>query len=116
MLSYIHLVNQETFQVIGLAPIAVHPNFQNKGIGSNLVNNAINKANGLGEALVIVLGHPQFYSRFGFKPSSNFGLKSPFSVPEENFMVKLLTNYLSKYKAEVVYPEAFQSIYIVAKL
>ena len=112
MLSYIHLVNQETFQVIALAPIAVHPNFQSKGIGSTLVN----KANALGEALVIVLSHPQFYSRFGFKPSSNFGLKSPFSVPEENFMVKLLTNYLSKYKAEVVYPEAFQSIYIVAKL
>ena len=110
MLSYIHLVNQETFQVIGLAPVSLHPNFQNKGIGSNLVNNAINKANGLGEALVIVLGHPQFYSRFGFKPSTNFDIKSPFSVPEENFMAKPLTNYLSKYKGEVVYPEAFQSV------
>jgi len=110
MLSYIHLVNQETFQVIGLAPIAVHPNFQNKGIGSALVNNALNKTNALGEALVIVLGHPQFYSRFGFKPSTNFGIQSPFPVPEENFMVKPLSNYLPNYKGEVVYPEAFQEI------
>lgn len=110
MLSYIHLVNQQTFQVIGLAPIAVNPNSQKKGIGSALLNHALNKANTLGEVLVVVLGHPEFYSRFGFKPSINFGIQSPFPVPSENFMVKPLSNYLSKYKGKVIYPEAFHNL------
>lgn len=110
MLSYINLVGEQTFQVIGLAPIAVHPDFQNQGIGSALVNAGLNQANVLGETLIVVLGHSQFYSRFGFKPSVDFGIESPFPVPEDVFMVKSLANYQSKYRGKIVYPESFQSL------
>lgn len=110
MLSYINLVGEQTFQVIGLAPIAVHPDFQNQGIGSALVNAGLNQANVLGETLIVVLGHSQFYSRFGFKPSVNFNIESPFPVPEDVFMVKTLANYQSKYRGKIVYPESFQSV------
>ena len=110
MLSYIHLVGEETFQVIGLAPIAVHPDFQNQGIGSALINAGLNKANVLGEALIVVLGNSQFYSRFGFQPSVDFGIESPFPVPEDAFMVKPLINYHSNYQGKIVYPESFRSV------
>lgn len=110
MFSYINLVGEETLKVLGLAPLAVHPNFQNQGIGSALVNAGLNKANQLGEALILVLGHPEFYSRFGFKPSIDFGIKSPFPVPEEIFMVKPLANYHPKYRGNVIYPASFQNI------
>lgn len=110
MLSYIYLVGEKTFQVLGLAPIAVHPDFQNQGIGSALINAGLNEANLLGETLIVVLGHSQFYSRFGFKPSVDFGIESPFPVPEDAFMVKPLKSYRSKYRGKIVYPESFQSV------
>lgn len=110
MFSYIHLVGEKTFQVIGLAPIAVHPDFQNQGIGSALVNAGLKEANVLRFGLIVVLGHPQFYSRFGFKPSVDFGIESSFPVPEDAFMVKPLTNYHSKYQGNIVYPESFNSV------
>lgn len=110
MLSYIYLVGEETFQVLGLAPIAVHPDFQNQGIGSALINAGLNKGDVLGETLTVVLGHSQFYSRFGFKPSVDFGIESPFPVPEDVFMVKPLKSYCSKYRGKIVYPETFQSV------
>ncbi|MBV6625995.1 MAG: N-acetyltransferase [Rivularia sp. (in: Bacteria)] len=110
MFSYINLVGKETFQVLGLAPVAVHPDFQNQGIGSALINAALDKANQLGESLIIVLGNPHFYSRFGFKPSVDFEIESPFPVPEDAFMVKPLTNYHASYKGKVIYPAAFQNV------
>ena len=57
-------------------------------------------ADTMGEALVVVLGHPQFYPRFGFQPSVNYGIESPFPVPEDVFMVKPLTNYQEKYQGK----------------
>lgn len=108
LLSYIDLVDEEALQVLGLAPIAVHPQFQRQGIGSALVQAGLEKADVLGEALVVVLGYPQFYTRFGFKPSVSYGVESPFPVPENVFMVKPLKNYQQSYKGKVAYPPAFE--------
>lgn len=110
LFSYINLVGAETLQVLSLAPLAVVPKFQKQGIGSTLVQIGLENADNLGEALIVVLGHPQFYSRFGFQPSINYGIESPFPVPEDVFMVKLLTNYQKKYQGKVVYPPAFQEV------
>ncbi len=107
LFSYIHLVSKETLLVLALAPVAVSPQFQSQGIGTGLVQYGLEKADELGEALVIVLGHPSFYSRFGFVQSTYYGIKSPFEVPAEAFMVKPLKNYEIKYTGEVVYPQAF---------
>ncbi|MCP2731998.1 GNAT family N-acetyltransferase [Limnofasciculus baicalensis] len=92
LFSYIDLVGAENWQVLGLAPIAVTPQFQNQGIGSALVQAGLAAAETMGESLVIVLGHTRFYSRFGFEPSVRYGIESPWAVPEEVFMVKLV-NY-----------------------
>jgi putative acetyltransferase len=107
LLSYIDLVGEETLQVLGLAPLAVRPKLQRQGIGSALVLAGLAHADVMGEALVIVLGHPQFYYRFGFKPSVCYGISSPFPVPEDAFMVKQLLHYQDRYRGKVVYPPAF---------
>ncbi|MBD2208162.1 N-acetyltransferase [Calothrix sp. FACHB-1219] len=110
LFSYIDLVGKETLRVLGLAPMAVLPHFQRQGIGSALVKAGLEIANARGESMVIVLGHPQFYNRFGFEPSVNYNIESPFPVPEEFFMVKPLQGYQQNYKGKVIYPPAFATV------
>nr|WP_026104006.1 N-acetyltransferase [Anabaena sp. PCC 7108] len=108
--SYIDLVGKETLSVLGLAPLAVHPEFQKQGIGSTLVKASLEIADTRGDAIVIVLGHPAFYTRFGFLPSVNYQIESPFPVPNDVFMVKILTSDDKKYQGKVVYPPAFNGV------
>jgi len=110
LFSYIDLIGEESLQVLGLAPLAVIPQFQKRGIGSALVEAGLEKADAIKEALVIVLGHPHFYTRFGFEPSVNYKILSPFPVPEDVFMVKPLQNYQERYQGKVVYPPAFLAV------
>jgi len=110
LFSHIDLVGQENLRVIGLAPMAVRPEFQRQGFGSALVRVGLETASSLGESMVIVLGHPRFYSRFGFEPSVIYGIESPFAVPEEFFRVKPLKNYQERYRGKVIYPPAFKEM------
>ncbi|MEH2462213.1 GNAT family N-acetyltransferase [Nostoc sp.] len=110
LFSYIDLVGEETLQVLGLAPLAVNPQFQRQGIGSALIKAGLEIAEAKEEAIVIVLGHPHFYTRFGFQPSVICEIESPFPVPEDVFMVKPLQSYQKKYKGKVVYPAAFDGV------
>jgi putative acetyltransferase len=110
LFSYIDLIGEESLQVLSLAPLAVIPQFQKQGIGSALVQAGLEKADAIKEALVIVLGHPHFYQRFGFQPSVNYKILSPFPVPEDVFMVKPLQSYQERYQGKVVYPPAFLSV------
>lgn len=110
LFSYIDLVNDATNNVLGLAPLAVRSQFQNQGIGSTLVQEGLARANVMGESIAIVLGHPQFYNRFGFKPSVCYEIESPFPVPEDFFMVKTLNRYQDTQKGKVVYPSAFTGV------
>lgn len=110
LFSYIDILGQENWQVLGLAPLAVQPEFQRQGIGSALVRVGLEAASGRGESLVIVLGHPQFYSRFGFESSVGYGISSPFPVPPGSFMVKPLKNYHKRYTGKVIYPPAFNGV------
>lgn len=76
-----------TFAAIGLAPMAVLPEYQNQGIGSQLVREGLKECQRLGHDIVVVLGHPNYYPRFGFAPASLKGLRSEYDVPDEVFMV-----------------------------
>jgi putative acetyltransferase len=78
-------------QPLGLAPMAVSPSHQRKGIGSALVRAGLAACRQLECEAVVVLGHPQFYPRFGFRPASHFGLRSEYDVPDEVFMAMELT-------------------------
>lgn len=75
------------FIALGLAPMAVHPKHQRKGIGSELVRDGLRRCRENGYPVVVVLGHPEFYPRFGFVPSAPLGITSEYDVPEEVFMV-----------------------------
>ena len=110
LFSYIDLVNDVTYKVLGLAPLAVRSQFQNQGIGSALVWEGLTRANAMGETIAIVLGHPQFYNRFGFKPSVSYDIASPFPVPPDFFMVKPLNSYQNTQRGKVVYPPAFLGV------
>lgn len=110
LFSYIDLVDEETLQVLGLAPLAVSPQFQRQGIGSALIKAGLEIAEAKEESIVIVLGHPHFYTRFGFQPSVVYEIESPFPVPEEFFMVKPLQNYQKQYKGKVIYPATFDEV------
>lgn len=71
---------------VGLAPMAVWPERQNEGVGSRLVKAGLMECRNAGHRFVIVLGHPEFYPRFGFVPASRFGISSEYDVRDEVFM------------------------------
>jgi putative acetyltransferase len=100
--------NSEIAISLSLGPIAIHPNFQNKGIGSKLVVEGLKKAKKLGFTSVIVLGHPNYYPRFGFQPASKWKIRLQMDVPDEAFMaVELKQDSLNKCSGIVEYPNEF---------
>jgi putative acetyltransferase len=89
-----------------LAPLAVLPTQQQRGIGTALIGRGLDEMWRLGERLVIVVGHPGYYPRFGFEPAGAYGLTSPF--PAEAFMVKeLQPGALRGIAGPVRYPAPF---------
>jgi putative acetyltransferase len=98
-------------QAVGLAPIAVLPSFQRQGIGSLLVTKGIEEMAKLDYALVIVLGHPEYYPRFGFVPTKPYNLTWEREAPEEAFMVKeLKPGILSQVKGIVKFHPEFDKL------
>jgi putative acetyltransferase len=72
---------------VGLAPMAVLPDVQRQGIGSELVRAGIEKLASSRCPFVIVLEHPEYYPRFGFGRASGYGIKSEWEVPDDAFMI-----------------------------
>jgi putative acetyltransferase len=95
--------------VIALAPIAVHPDYQGKGVGGRLIEEGLSRCKALGYGLVLLIGHPSYYPKFGFTPARAFGLElKQFEVPDEVFQVyELQEGQLGDIKGELRYPEAF---------
>lgn len=73
-------------RMMGLAPMAVVPAHQRQGIGSALVRVGLERCRAMARSAVVVLGHPEYYPRFGFSPASRFGLRCEYNVPDEVFM------------------------------
>ena len=92
--------------IFGLAPMAVIPERQKQGIGSRLVREGLRECQRVGCDVVVVVGHPEYYPRFGFIPASRKGLRCEYPVPDEVFMLaELRPNALSgrglvKYRPE----------------
>jgi putative acetyltransferase len=111
MFSPVALSGGPNLRVLGLAPMAVAPTHQQKGIGSALVRTGLEQCRQLGFDAVVVLGHPTYYPRFGFVPSSRFGIDSEYDVPEEAFMaMELKPESLNGMTGRVKYHAAFSSV------
>ncbi len=98
-------------KIIGLAPMAVKPKFQNSGIGSVLIKQGLKECITNGYKAVVVLGHPNYYPKFGFVPSVKFEIKSEYDVPDEVFMVKeLVESSLDGFSGIVKYHREFNKL------
>ncbi|MEU3273527.1 N-acetyltransferase [Saccharomonospora sp. NPDC006951] len=75
---------------VGLGPCAVLPEYQCTGAGSAAIRHALDSARRLSEKYAVVLGHAEYYPRFGFLPASKFGIGLPIEVPDEAFMALAL--------------------------
>ncbi len=96
---------------LALAPMAVKPESQNKGVGSALVREGLKRAAELGFKSVVVLGHPTYYPKFGFIRASEKGIKPPFDVPDEVFMVlELIPGALDEVQGTVRYSDAILEV------
>ena len=79
--------DSSSFEAISLGPIAVLPAYQRQGIGEQLVRAGLDECRKLGHGVVLLVGHPGYYPRFGFVLASSKGISCPFEVPDEAFMV-----------------------------
>lgn len=95
---------------LALAPISVLEEYQNKGVGKELILKGHEIAKSLGFKSVIVLGHPTYYKKFGYKNAIHFNIKAPFDVLEDCFMaIELIDGGLKGVSGVVEYPKVFLS-------
>ncbi len=97
--------------IMGLAPMAVVPAHQRHGIGSALVCAGLAECRALGYGAVVVLGHPDYYPRFGFAPAARFGISCEYDVPAEVFMaLELKPGCLAGTAGIIRYHAAFAAV------
>ena len=83
--------NNETITGMGLAPMAVLPEYQRQGIGKRLINESLKILKKKNVPFIVVLGHEKYYPKFGFEKASKYGIKCQWDgVPEEAFMIMIL--------------------------
>jgi putative acetyltransferase len=109
--SPVTLSDHEDLRIMGLAPMAVVPAEQRRGIGSSLIRAGLEQCWQLGYAAVVVVGHPTYYPRFGFVRASRFGIRCEYDVPDEAFMAhELSPGALAEKSGTIRYHPAFANI------
>lgn len=96
--------------VLGLGPLSVHPDHQRHGVGSALMHAVLSAADALDEPLVALLGDPAYYGRFGFRPSTAYGIAPPLAEWQPHFRVRPLTAYLPAVRGTFTYAEPFDRL------
>jgi putative acetyltransferase len=100
-----------TIPALSLAPMAVLPGHQNKGIGSALVRAGMEACKQLGHGVVIVLGHPNYYPRFGFSAALAEPLECPYGAVGGAWMAaETIPGALKDIRGKVVYPAYFDGV------
>ncbi|RJL32854.1 GNAT family N-acetyltransferase [Bailinhaonella thermotolerans] len=95
---------------LGLGPLGVRAGVQGQGVGHALMHAVLGAADALGEPVVVLLGHLDYYPRFGFRPAADYGITPP--VPEwgSHFQARTLTAYDPSIRGEFVYAKPFMEL------
>ena len=97
------ITETRSYLIVALGPVAVLPEAQRQGIGSRLIESGLALCREMGETAVIVLGHSDYYPRFGFVRASQFGIESSYDVPDEAFMAVELEEGALNGRAGIAY-------------
>lgn len=111
LFSPVLLAQHGNLNAMGLGPMAVAPDYQRKGIGSALVRAGLKRCKELGCQAVVVVGHAEYYPRFGFISATRYALRSEYDVPADVFMAtELEAGALHGVSGVVRYDDAFASV------
>lgn len=119
LMTEVHLMDNATLtqnhntnpKTLAIAPLTVSPGFQGQGVGKALIEEAHKRALSCGYELVLLVGNPNYYQKFGFKACSTLGICLPYDVPSEFALAKEIQPFPKKnnVKYTVNYPEVFQT-------
>ena len=98
----------DSFRAVGLAPVAVLPEFQRKGNGSKLIREGLARSKQAGYDAVVVIGDPSYYSRFGFLRAADFGLRNEYGVHDEFMILSLHDGALNGISGLIKYVPEFR--------
>jgi len=108
LFSKITIEGEKETESLCLAPVSVLPEYQNQGIGSELIKEGLLKAEDLGFESVLLVGHSTYYPRFGFERASKWDIRCAFEVPDDAFMaIELKIDALKGKSGTVKYPPEF---------
>ena len=109
LFSKIKIIGEKVYETLSLAPIAVLPKYQNQGVGGKLIKEGLKRAEKLGFNSVLVVGHKDYYPKFGFEKASKWNIECPFEVPDGAFMaIELKAGSLKDKSGVVEFPKEFQ--------
>lgn len=109
LISKVLVKNKDAqFEILSLAPVSVNPSFQLRGVGTALIERAHEIAKSLDYKAIVLIGHKDYYPKFGYVQSDQFGISFPFDSAAENCLVKeLKTGALENISGCVQYPKEF---------
>lgn len=111
LFSSVSLAGQSERGIMGLGPMAVLPEYQRQGLGSALIREGLRRCAAFDAEAVVVVGHPEYYPRFGFVPASHYALTCEYDVPDDAFMVvELQHGCLQGASGTIRYAEAFKRV------
>lgn len=96
--------------VLGLGPLGVREQYTRHGVGSGLMHAVIGGADALDEPLVVLLGHPEYYTRFGFRPAADLGIEPAAPEWAPAFHARTLTSYRPDLRGRFRYAQPFDDL------
>ncbi|HEX6358548.1 N-acetyltransferase [Actinophytocola sp.] len=100
----------DTTPALGLGPLGVRPTHQKSGVGGALMHAVLGAADALDEPVVVLLGHTDYYPRFGFEPAGNLGITPPVAEWGAHFQARPLSTYDSAIRGPFAYAQPFNEL------
>ena len=96
--------------VLAVGPLSVHPDHQGRGVGSALMHAVLGAADALDEPLVVLLGDPRYYSRFGFRLAEEYDIMPPVPGWRPHFQARTLTTFTPALRGQFRYAQPFDRV------